>query len=96
MKKFSSSAALVISAMFPAIASACTVCDSETGQQVRAGIFDNNFWSTLAVVISPFPVLLIAIAAYHFGIPNFWTRSASRSQPSLPPNAEPSATTSPS
>ena len=56
-------------------ASACTVCDSETGQQVRAGVFGEGFWSTLAAVIAPFPVFIIAIALYNFGLPTFRFRS---------------------
>lgn len=56
-------------------AAACTVCDSETGQQVRAGIFADDFWITLAGVIAPFPVLLAIIAVYNYGLPNFWARS---------------------
>ena len=75
-------------------ASACTVCDSETGQQVRAGIFGDEFWTTLVGVIAPFPVLLIVIAAYHYGIPNFWARS-SRDAPSSDPNHEGATATSP-
>ena len=57
-------------------ASACTVCDSEKGQQVRVGIFGDEFWTTLVGVIAPFPVLLIVIAAYHYGTPSFWARSS--------------------
>lgn len=41
---------------------ACTVCDTELGQQIRAGIFNDEFWPTLAAVLAPFPVLLIAAA----------------------------------
>ncbi len=40
----------------------CTVCDTELGQQIRAGIFDAEFWPTLAAVLAPFPVLLVAAA----------------------------------
>ena len=47
---------------------ACTVCDSETGQQVRAGIFTNDFWSTLLAITAPFPVLLAAVAAVQYGL----------------------------
>ena len=43
----------------------CTVCDSETGQQVRAGIFGDDFVVTLAAVISPFPILLLAVGVLH-------------------------------
>ena len=60
-------------------ASACTVCDSETGQQVRAGVFGEGFWSTLAAVIAPFPVFIIAIALYNFGRPTFRFRSTDQS-----------------
>ena len=77
-----------ISALFStsvsATASACTVCDTTTGQQVRAGIFGDDFWSTLVAVASPFPVLLIVIGAYHFGVPNLRR---------LTPGAEASPTT---
>ena len=54
---------------------ACPICDTGTGQQVRAGIFDENFWGTLIAVIAPFPVLILVIAAYHFGFPGRWNRS---------------------
>lgn len=54
--------------LVPRLARACTVCDSELGQQVRAGIFGENFWSTLLAVAAPFPVLLGAIAAVQFGL----------------------------
>lgn len=30
---------------------ACTVCNSGTGQQVRAGVFDADFGRTLAAVL---------------------------------------------
>lgn len=69
--------------LVPAAAPACPLCDSATGQQVRAGIFDNDFWSTLLVVISPFPVLLLALAAYHFG----WPRFGKQSNPDTDTNA---------
>ena len=49
----------------------CTVCDSSAADQVRAMIFGSDFWFTLASVAAPFPVLLIGIAAVHFGLPPF-------------------------
>ncbi len=39
---------------------ACTVCDTELGAQLRAGIFDDRFWPTFAAVVAPFPILLAA------------------------------------
>jgi hypothetical protein len=55
---------IVTGALFlaaPAIALACTVCDSETGQQVRAGIVGAEFWSAALGVILPFAVTLVAV-----------------------------------
>ena len=43
-------------------ASACTVCDSDLGEQVRAGIFEENFWRNLFAVVAPFPAVLFAVA----------------------------------
>ena len=74
----------LLSTFICATASACTVCDTTTGQQVRAGIFGDDFWSTLVAVASPFPVLLIVIGAYHFGSSNLRR---------LKPSAEASPTT---
>lgn len=53
---------------------ACTVCDGATGQQVRATIFADDFWATLASVAAPFPILLLGLAAFHFGFPPFQSR----------------------
>lgn len=52
----------------PTVAAACTVCDSELGQQVRAGIFTDNFWSTLLAIAAPFPVLLVGVAAVQYAL----------------------------
>jgi hypothetical protein len=72
--------------LLPLVAAACPLCDTETGQQVRAGIFNDEFWRTLFVVISPFPILLLAIAAYHFDWPPFGSRPASHTQITPPTN----------
>ena len=52
-------------------AAACPVCDTGTGQQVRAGILDADFGWTLLAVVLPFPVLLAIVAVLHFGWPRF-------------------------
>ena len=71
-------------ALITSTAWACTVCDSETGQQVRAGILGDDFWTTLVGVIAPFPVLLILVAVYHYGVPNFAARASHRAQHPAP------------
>ena len=62
-------AVAVLTTMVSAL-SACPVCDGETGQQVRAGIMDENFIGTIVAVLLPFPILLACVAMIHFGWPN--------------------------
>ncbi len=52
--------------LFPMASAVCPICNTETGEQGRAGIFGSDFWTTLLAIASLFPVLLLAIAAYHF------------------------------
>jgi hypothetical protein len=49
--------------------SACPHCDSEIGRQVRAGIFNDHFWSNAALTLLPIPILVGIVALIHFGIP---------------------------
>ncbi len=46
---------------------ACPLCESETGERVRAGIFDADFGYNLAATLLPFPVLLGVAALIRFG-----------------------------
>ncbi|MDQ3621418.1 MAG: hypothetical protein M3463_02885 [Verrucomicrobiota bacterium] len=70
------SMALLAAAAVPLAASACPLCDTPTGEQVRAGIFNQDFAMTLLAVLSPFPVLLLVLAAMHFGLPRFGKRAS--------------------
>jgi hypothetical protein len=45
---------------------ACPVCDSATGEQVRAGILGAGFAPTFWAVLAPFPLLLLSVAAIHY------------------------------
>ena len=49
-------------------AGACPVCDSPTGHEVRAGIFDGRFALTWLEVAAPFPVLLGILAILHWSL----------------------------
>jgi hypothetical protein len=49
--------------------SACPLCESETGQKVRAGIFNDDFGFNLIVTFLPFPVLIAIVVLIHYGIP---------------------------
>jgi hypothetical protein len=53
---------------------ACTVCDTPAGEQLRASVFNDSFWRTLAGIAAPFPILLLGLAVYHFGLPEFIRR----------------------
>ena len=60
---------LVVVLLMSATALSCPVCDTETGKDVRAGIFDEEFGRNAVLTLLPFPVLLAIVAMIHFGFP---------------------------
>ncbi len=82
---------MAVAALLLSAADACPFCNTETGKQVRAGIFASDFWTTFLVVASPFPVLLLAIAAYHFD----WLKVGRHSETQPTPASTPSNPTAP-
>ena len=50
-------------------ASACPVCDSATGKEVRAGVFGDDFARNLTAIALPFAAVAGVAAAVHFGLP---------------------------
>jgi hypothetical protein len=52
-----------------ATAHACTVCDSQTGHQVRGGIFDGRFARTFGIVMLPGVLLTACMIALHAALP---------------------------
>jgi hypothetical protein len=62
------------------IAAACPLCDSETGRQVQAEIFNDQFWSNLLLTLSPFPVLLAIVALIYFDFSLPWKKNQAHSQ----------------
>jgi hypothetical protein len=72
--------ATVVQVVFASTAYACPVCDTGTGEQVRAGILNGDFAATAATVLLPFPILLGVVAIIHFGWPA--RRRASEVDPS--------------
>lgn len=57
---------------------ACTLCVSETGERVRAGIFGDDFGYNLFVTILPFSVFLAIVASIHFDWPRVIGRSGQK------------------
>jgi hypothetical protein len=51
---------------------ACPYCDTETGQQVRAGIFNDQFWSNVTVTVLPLLFLAGIVALIHFDLSTLW------------------------
>jgi len=53
---------------------ACPVCDSDTGVEVRAGLFNGEFAITAAKVVLPFPVTLALLGALAAAAPSLVPR----------------------
>ena len=50
-------------------AAACPLCRSDTGRQVRDGIFDGAFGETLLAMLLPFLVISLVVGVIHGGPP---------------------------
>ena len=53
--------------LWSSIALACPFCDSQTAEQVRAAIFNEDFVYHLAAAFAPLPVFLGILALIYFG-----------------------------
>lgn len=62
-------AALAALASVSLTAMSCPLCDSETADEVRAGLLDDVFFLNLGVAALPFAVLAVLIASIH-GLPS--------------------------
>ena len=49
--------AAILALTRPALAHACTVCDSPTGHSIRAGLFNGHFLHMVTLILLPFPIL---------------------------------------
>jgi hypothetical protein len=49
---------------------ACPFCNTDTGIEVNAKIFDDDFVANVATIVSPFPILLACVFAVYFGWPS--------------------------
>jgi hypothetical protein len=63
---------LALAAVAPE-ATACPFCDGgpDGVNEVRDGVFDENFWPRVAATVAPFPVLAGVVALIYFGPPTF-------------------------
>jgi hypothetical protein len=65
--RWSASSAILIAALLASPARACPLCDSGTGERVRAGIFGADFGYHLLATLLPFPIFLGIVALIHHG-----------------------------
>ena len=65
---------------------ACPFCESETGQQVKAGIFNDQFWNNVTLTLLPLFILLGIVALIYFDLSWLW-RKAQREANSPAPQA---------
>ena len=70
-----STAAFATAVLGASSAWACPLCESETGERVRAGIFNADFGYNLFVTILPFSMFLAIVALIHTGWP--WAKGHS-------------------
>lgn len=66
MKQFTLSAAFMLAA--PGLI-ACPLCNSETGQNVRATIMDPDFFTNLLLMILPSFIFAAVALAIQYGLP---------------------------
>lgn len=55
--------------LFAGAAHSCPICHTQTGQQVRAGLFDSGFGWNLFVTGLPFPIFAAAVIWVYFSKP---------------------------
>lgn len=60
---------LLVTCFLSTSAFACPLCNTGTGQQVRAGLFDGHFGSNLLLVLLPFPIFIGIALLLYFGPP---------------------------
>ena len=75
----------VLGMALPQAAHACTVCHSQSGVLLRAGIFNGRFLQTLGIVALPCLLLALAVAGIYFGMPDL--RPALSASRSIKPDA---------
>jgi hypothetical protein len=63
----------VFSAGLPS-ALACPYCETETGKQVRAGIFNDQFWINVTLTLLPLVVLSGIVALLYFDLSRLWPK----------------------
>lgn len=71
-------------------ASACPFCDGGPSgvNEVRAGVFEENFWPRVAATLAPFPVLVGIVALIYYGPPRVGRAQRPATNPPGPPRTD--------
>ncbi|RYG50256.1 MAG: hypothetical protein EOO01_11120 [Chitinophagaceae bacterium] len=62
------SALLIALISLPGFIRACPICNSLTGNAIRASVLGPDLWFNLAVLILPFAIFAIVAAIMYYGI----------------------------
>lgn len=81
MKRFALIIALLTAIVSPALA--CPLCDSETAEETRAGILNDEFFPTLFAGILPFVIVAGIALAVHIDWSRIGMKAPSREGQSL-------------
>jgi hypothetical protein len=63
-------ALLIFSLVIPTMPSACPLCITETGAEVRAMLLGSDFFINLAFVGSPFIFFILIAVVIYYGLPS--------------------------
>ncbi len=77
---------LIVLGLNVASAAACPFCESETGQQVKAGIFNDHFWRNLLLTLMPFLLLLAVVMGIFIDDFRFRTQTTPKADAAPPAN----------
>ena len=81
-------AAAAVTTLTGTSALACPLCQSDTGERVRAGIFGNEFGGTLLAMVLPFLVISVVVGMIHGGPPRPHPPQPDASRKRSPTSAE--------
>ena len=71
---------ILVFSVEPPSATACPLCESETGAQVQAGIFNEQFWMNVTLTLLPLLVLLGIVGFIYFDLSWLWKRPEAQSK----------------
>jgi hypothetical protein len=78
----------LLAALIAQAARACPLCDSETAEETRAGIFNDQFFPNLFAALLPFLIVIGIALAIHLDWGSILHRAPRAARPSRAPAPE--------